>query len=127
MINKLKNNNISSPYIQIGMRISKIRNEMGMNISELSDKVGISVEKIKNMEDGKSKITMDILIKIANVLDCDVNYFLTGLSNSMIRDKLEILTKYIDVFKFVNKLPSVQRDALLEMFYDVNEKQNKTE
>lgn len=123
MINQLRNDNSSlNPYIQIGMRISKVRKKNYLSLSELSKKIDISIDKLQKIESGDSKISMDILMKIANILNCDVSYFLTGLSNSMIKDKVEILTKYINAFKFINKLSPKQKDVLFSMFNSTDKK-----
>ena len=122
MIKKLKNNNILNPYIQIGNRISSVRNNNDITIKELADSIEISVDKLKKIENGNSKISMDILMKIANSLNCDVKYFLTGLSDNILKDKVDTLTKYIDAVKLVSKLSPKEKDSLFAILKNITKK-----
>ncbi len=122
MIKKLKNNNILNPYIQIGNRISSVRNNNDITIKELADSIEISVDKLKKIENGNSKISMDILMKIANSLNCDVKYFLTGLSDNILKDKVDTLTKYIDTVKLVSKLSPKEKDSLFAILKNITKK-----
>lgn len=122
MIKKLKNNNILNPYIQIGNRISSVRNDNDITIKELADSIEISVDKLKKIENGNSKISMDILMKIANSLNCDVKYFLTGLSDNILKDKVDTLTKYIDTVKLVSKLSPKEKDSLFAILKNITKK-----
>lgn len=122
MIKKLKNNNILNPYIQIGNRISSVRNNNDITIKELADSIEISVDKLKKIENGNSKISMDILMKIANSLNCDVKYFLTGLSDSILKNKVDTLTKYIDAVKLVSKLSPKEKDSLFAILKNITKK-----
>ena len=122
MIKKLKNNNILNPYIQIGNRISSVRNNNDITIKELADSIEISVDKLKKIENGNSKISMDILMKIANSLNCDVKYFLTGLSDNILKNKVDTLTKYIDAVKLVSKLSPKEKDSLFAILKNITKK-----
>lgn len=61
-------------------RISELRLEKGMSRQELADKLHISVRLVGYWENGESECSLDMLIKIANILDTDINY-LIGFSD----------------------------------------------
>ncbi len=61
-------------------RISELRLEKGMSRQELADKLHISVRLVGYWEKGERECSLDMLIKIANILDTDINY-LIGFSD----------------------------------------------
>lgn len=61
-------------------RISELRLEKGMSRQELADKLHISVRLVGYWENGERECSLDMLIKIANILDTDINY-LIGFSD----------------------------------------------
>lgn len=61
-------------------RISELRLEKGMLRQELADKLHISVRLVGYWEKGERECSLDMLIKIANILDTDINY-LIGFSD----------------------------------------------
>lgn len=61
-------------------RIFELRLEKGMSRQELADKLHISVRLVGYWEKGERECSLDMLIKIANILDTDINY-LIGFSD----------------------------------------------
>lgn len=61
-------------------RITELRLEKGMSRQELADKLHISVRLVGYWENGERECSLDMLIKIANILDTDINY-LIGFSD----------------------------------------------
>ena len=58
---------------QIGMRISELRKERGMTQEELAEASRVDRTNISKIESGVYNVSMDILAKIATVLECTVD------------------------------------------------------
>ncbi len=65
-------------YEVVGKRISESRNSQGMTQEELSELTGISIPHISNIENGKTKIKVDTLVKISNALHVSTDFLLCG-------------------------------------------------
>lgn len=62
-------------YVEIGKHLREIRMEKGIKRYELSQKSGVSKTQITNIEKGRMKPNVVTLKKIADVLECDFDYF----------------------------------------------------
>lgn len=56
----------------LGSRIKEIRSAKKITQEQIADKIGISRQKYARIENGVNSITLDILSKIAKVLDVGV-------------------------------------------------------
>lgn len=54
---------------EIGDQIRRLRRERGISQTELAEKLGISFQQIQKYENGKSKISVDRIFQIVEVLD----------------------------------------------------------
>lgn len=72
-------------YRAIGKRVREQRKAQGISQEKLAEKVNISPPHMSNIENGKTKFSMQVLIDIANVLDTTPDVLL--------RDHLEHTTK----------------------------------
>lgn len=63
--------------ILMGQRIRSARKSKQMSTEELAEKVGVAVESIGHIECGARKPSLNLLFKIAEVLDASLDY-LTG-------------------------------------------------
>ena len=54
--------------IQIGNRISELRQEKGMSVIQLAEKCDVSPQNIYKIEDGKYNVSIDILYKVCKAL-----------------------------------------------------------
>ena len=79
----------------VGMRVSEAR--VNLNQADFADSLGISLDKIKNIEQGKQKLTIDLAIKIAKSMNVSVD-FLCGLTNhkNNSANALAILNEYLN-------------------------------
>lgn len=55
---------------RIGRRIADLRKEKGLTQKELAEAAGLDRTNITKIEAGKYNISIDILSKVANVLEC---------------------------------------------------------
>lgn len=63
-------------YIKIGQRIRAARLDKEINQSELGALVGCSNNHMSHIEIGQTKVSLSMLLKLAFVLDKDLNFFL---------------------------------------------------
>lgn len=57
---------------RIGQRIAELRKEYNMSIRDLADYSGVNYANISKIENGKYNTGIDILSRIANVLECKI-------------------------------------------------------
>jgi len=55
-------------YYEIGQRIRKYRKAYSLSQEQLSDKVGISATHMSHIETGNTKLSLAVLVKIADAL-----------------------------------------------------------
>ncbi|MBW3119002.1 helix-turn-helix domain-containing protein [Providencia rettgeri] len=60
----------------IGERIRKRRLQMGLTGNSLGKQLGLSQQQISRYERGTQNFTIRQLCLFANILQCDLNYFL---------------------------------------------------
>jgi len=87
-------------YKEIGKRISQERIKKGITQDELLEEVPVSLTHLSNVENGHRGVSLDVLVSVANALDCSVDYLLgTNLEKSnckadgIITELLEDCTK----------------------------------
>jgi len=61
---------------QIGLKVSKLREQQGLTTTELAKRVGISQAQISRLENGKQGFRSSTLAKIAHALGVKPVYFL---------------------------------------------------
>ena len=85
MINpkEVKYSRDNNTNISIGKRLKIRRKLMHMTQKELASAVGVTFQQIQKYEAGINKISLQLLIKLCRILQCDVDYFIgkTGLSD----------------------------------------------
>ena len=67
----------------IGNRIKALRVGYGMKQSELAKKIGMSQTNLSNVESGRTAVTVQVLLKIHNVLGCKLADFFVDLDNDV--------------------------------------------
>lgn len=65
---------------EIGERIKELRNEHELSQKQLADKIGVAANTVSQYESGKSKISIDVLVNLAVILDTTTD-FLLGLEH----------------------------------------------
>ena len=58
---------------EMGACISKLRNKKGMSQKQLAENLGLTQQAVSLIEKGKRKIDLDVLKKIIDILDPDLN------------------------------------------------------
>lgn len=84
-------------YYQIGQQIRKARKACGYSQEELAEKVDISTTHMSHIETGNTKLSLPVLVRIAEVLEVRTDDLLNGESRttgSTIRDEIsEVLER----------------------------------
>lgn len=60
-------------HVDIYRRLKQLRKERGLTLENLAKKIGSDYQQISRIERGKSKLTVDVLIKMAEALDTPVS------------------------------------------------------
>ena len=55
------------------MGIKKMREQRGLSQGQLADKIGVAQQHISRWENGKHRPSVDVLIKIAEILNCNIS------------------------------------------------------
>ncbi len=79
----MSNIKINNKVHQIGSKIKKAREEIGMTQAELGERIGgYSSMAISYFEKGEREVKIDVLVKIADSLSRNIEYFLEPFSQS---------------------------------------------
>ena len=71
----------------IGKNIRRLRNSKHMTQDDLAEKLFVSRQTVSNYETGKSNPDIDMLLKIAEVLEADVNVLIFGAPDTSGRSR----------------------------------------
>ncbi len=63
-------------YVQIGSRIKELRKSQGITQNQLAEIVDVNPSHISNMENAYTKVSLGVLIAVANALETSVDYLL---------------------------------------------------
>lgn len=63
-------------YSKVGENVRLMRRRRGLTQKELAAKCKTSVQTISGIENGSKRVTLMMLDKISNALDCDLTCFL---------------------------------------------------
>lgn len=61
---------------KFNIRLKELREEKNMTRQALADELHISVRLVGYWENGQRECSLDMLIKLAKILDSDVNYLI---------------------------------------------------
>jgi len=65
-------------FYQVGATIRQTREQHSMKQKELAEKLGTTATHLSDIERGKKKASVEMLVKISNVLDTPVDNLLKG-------------------------------------------------
>ena len=85
-------------FERIGQRVKQARIDNGYTQAELGEIIGCSNNHMSHIETGQTKVSLSLLLKLAYVLDTDLNFFLMdtpylekdSIIDSEIVDKLSL-------------------------------------
>ena len=69
-------------YEELGKKIKNLRIEKGLTQENLADYVGCNTSHISNIENSYTKLSLNVLLAIANALNVSIDYLLADQLNS---------------------------------------------
>ena len=76
---------MSVDYVKLGIRVRIRRENLRMSQAEVASAAGISIQHVSNIENAKTKVSLERIVDIANVLGCSVDEL---LCDSMVKSKV---------------------------------------
>lgn len=82
-------------YDALGKRIRETRKKHKMSQEKLAERIGVSIPHLSNIENGKTKFSLQVLIDLANALDVTPDVLLLdqvnaeGKAQSMIFEEID--------------------------------------
>ena len=64
-------------YQLIGARIKSARNKQGLTQEQMAERLDVTIGYVSQVERGITKISLDLLGKIAMILECDIASLIT--------------------------------------------------
>lgn len=91
----------------IGLKIKERRQELGITQEHIANALDVNPSHISNIECGRANPSLTALVKIANVLECSVDYFIGGEytykldkhKEKALNEKIMNKVKYCDIDK----------------------------
>lgn len=99
--------------MDIAEQIKKIRKEKGLSQQETADKLTMNRVQYNRIETGKSDPTMNILQRIASVLEIDIVQFFEVNKNE--QDIHTINEPLLQKVKLLDELDELQRNSICNM------------
>lgn len=99
--------------ILIGERIKKRRLEMGYKQMQIYNEIGISSGRMSDIESGKHSPSLITLYKLSKVLNCSIDWIVTGETPNMDTYNLSNLEEQL--LKDFRKMTEYEQEELLEI------------
>lgn len=101
----------------IGMKIKERRLTVGVTQEYIANKLDVNPSHISNIERGHSHPSLTNLVKIANILECSVDYFISGEYTYKIdKEKIKTLDdKIMDKLKYCDSDKKVKFLKMLDL------------
>lgn len=65
-------------YFDLGIRIRKKREKVGISQAELAGRSNLSTQHICNVENARTKASLETVVTIANVFECSIDELVCG-------------------------------------------------
>lgn len=96
-------------YVKLGLKIKEIRKTNGLTQDALAELVGVNTSHISNTENAHTKVSLNVLLAIANALDTTVdNLLVNQYQNSSLALDNEIL-------RAVKNCDNAKKEKILKM------------
>lgn len=99
MVAHLSDAEVDRFYAAVGSRVRRARAGRGMSQSALASQIGFTRSSIANLEAGRQRIALHLLVQIARALDCPPATLIPEVADASPVDDavLEKLTEHLDV------------------------------
>lgn len=99
-------------YKAIGLKIRERRQTLGMTQEQIANELEVNPSHISNIECGRSNPSLTALVKIANVLECSVDFFLSGEYTFVYKQEKTLDDKIMEKLKYYD---SEKKTRILKM------------
>ncbi|MGN0513219.1 MAG: helix-turn-helix domain-containing protein [Lachnospiraceae bacterium] len=65
-------------FKEIGLKIKERRKAVGVTQEHIANELEVNPSHISNIECGRANPSLTALVKIANILECSVDFFISG-------------------------------------------------
>ena len=66
-------------YEQLGIRLREVRTQRGYSIQALADHISVAKNTVRNIELGRTKPSLDLLVQLVCALDVSMDYIVLGI------------------------------------------------
>lgn len=96
-------------YVKLGVRIKAVRQNRGMTQERLAELVGVNTSHVSNTENAHTKVSLGVLVAVANALETSVDYLLS--------DQYEDPTHALDraIWKALKKCDNQKKEKILKI------------
>ena len=99
-------------YVAIGKRIKQLRREQNNSQENLAMRIDVSIPHMSNIENGKTKFSLQVLLSLAEALNVTPDALLVGLEDGNVA-RSRIIREIITQLKDCNE---GQMQLLMDMF-----------
>lgn len=96
-------------YAKLGMKIKEIRISKGLTQDNLAEMVSCNTSHISNIENNHTKVSLNVLLAIANSLNTSIDYL---LSNQYENSSLALDN---EIIRAIKDFPDEKKEKLLKM------------
>lgn len=96
-------------YDELGKRIKNLRLEKGLTQENLAEYVGCNTSHISNIENSYTKLSLNVLLAVANALNVSVDYLLADQLNST----STVLSQ--EIIKKLNKCDDKDKERIIQI------------
>lgn len=83
-------------YFEIGQRIRKARKAHGLSQEELAERAEISVTHMSHIETGNTKLSLPVLVQIAETLEVRTDDLLFGADQMTVSSSMEDIASVLE-------------------------------
>lgn len=96
-------------YVKLGLKIKSVRLSLNLTQDNLAEMVGVATSHISNTENAHTKVSLNVLLAIANALNCSVDYLLSDQykNSSMALDN--------EILRALKDCDSEKKEKILKM------------
>ena len=105
----------------IGMKIKLRREELSISQEKLGEMVGVTYQQIQKYEKGINKVNSEMLQKVANSLDVNVDFFFKNGDEKIYEEAKEV-NEELSVYQYPNDISSEERE-LIKRFRAIADKE----
>lgn len=102
-------------YAQLGKKIKTVRCNRGLTQENLAELVGCNTSHISNIENNYTKLSLNVLLAIANALNVSIDYLLSSQLNS----SSKILNQ--EILNKLEKCDNMDKEKILKIIDVITE------